>query len=238
MVVSGTISPPNGSVYPPGTRTVPYAWKLDLPGDCNTNLPWRNGILGTGYLIGPIGYPGNDGKPHAGLYGRDAADDLKLEASGGILFVTPGRYTLFAYGSCVSASNSAQRIEFETPRTTFLVKSRLSVVNLYDRRIGDVIRGGFRYQLACGSNCYGGTLVATLLPGRKELGRVTISAPPPGPLAPFLPLPNQKPRPIRLTAAGKARLAALARASIGVTATVRLGDGETQVVTSKLTLTR
>lgn len=211
---------------------MPYAWKLELPGDCNTDLPWRNGILGTGLFIGPPGSPFADGKPHQGLFGRDAADDGLLEASNSALLIAPGEYTMWAYGSCVSRSNSAVRVEFETPHTTFFVKARLSTVKIRSQlRISDIRSKGIDLFLTCGANCTSATFVAKLSPGGKVLGSLSRSAPADQP-APFLPLPSQPPLRLKLTAAAKTKLAKLKTASIKITATVKLADGETQAVTA------
>jgi len=135
---------------------VPYAWKLELPGDCNTNLPWRNGIIGTGFAIFPPGAPAHlaDGKAHVGAFGRDVADDFKLEESGSAFLIWPRRYTMYAYGSCVNKDSSAPRIEFETPRTTFFLKAKLSTLQIRSTpKIGEIRSKGIDLSLGCGINC-------------------------------------------------------------------------------------
>lgn len=234
--LDGSVSPANGATFPAGTKTVPFAWKLDLPGDCNTDLPWRNGILGTGLFIGPPGSPFNDATPHQGLFGRDAADDLKLEVSDTALLLWPGEYTMYAYGSCVSRANSATRIEFETPHTTFFVKAKPSTLKIRSSgTIAQLGSKGIDLFLTCGTNCSKASFVATV--GGKALGTVTRLAPADHP-APFLPMPNQPALTLKLNKAAKAKLAKLKTANIKVTATVALQDGETHVVTAKAAFAR
>ncbi len=79
--------------------------------------------------------------------------------------------------------------------------------------------------------------MATLVPGGKVLGTV-ISLAPPGRPAPFLPLPTQPTLYLKLSSAGKAKLATLKTANIQVKATVSLVDGETQIVAAKATFVR
>ncbi|MCP9486502.1 MAG: hypothetical protein MSC30_11620, partial [Gaiellaceae bacterium MAG52_C11] len=234
--LEGSVSPATGTIFPPGTTSVPYAWKLELPSDCNTNLPWRNGILGTGFFIGPA-WAFEDGKPRQGLFGRDAADDFKLEGSGSAGLIWPGQYTMWAYGSCVNKTSGGPRIEFETPRTTFFLRAKLSTLKIRSNlKIGEIRSKGIDLFLICGK-CTGASFVAALVPGGKPVGTLTRLTPP-NRSASSLPLPGTPPLSLKLSAAGKAKLATLKTANIQVRATVSLIDGETQVVTAKATFAR
>lgn len=221
---AGFVSPPDNTVFPAGTKTVPFAWRLALPADCDADHP----IVGTGYSIGPVGSPFHE-RPARGLFGSDDAEDGALEVSGTTMLAWPGEYTMFARGSCVSEAGS--RIAFETPRTSFLVKARSSALKIRSpRQIHVIRRKGIDLILTCGANCRRASFVATL--GGKVIGTVKRSAPAGRP-SPFLPARAQRRLMLKLTKSGKAKLAKLKSARIRVTARVALRDGETQVVAAR-----
>ena len=134
--------------------------------------------------------------------------------------------------------DSAPRIEFEKPRTTFFLEAKLSTLKIRSSpKIGEIMDGHEGGAGAVGAAAREQVDALSTVPGGKALGTVTRLVPPDRP-APFLPPPTQPTLYLKLSNVGKAKLATLKTANIQVKATVKLIDGETQLVVAKATLAR